>query len=282
MKVARSIQKFRAARAALPSPVGFVPTMGYLHEGHLSLVRLSREQDATTVASIFVNPTQFAATEDLTSYPRDLDRDLDLLEAEGVSLVLVPEDGEFYPPGYDTWVDVEALSTRLEGASRPGHFRGVTTVVSKLFHIMSPDRAYFGQKDAQQVVVIQRMVRDLSFGLEIVVGPTIREPDGLAMSSRNAYLSPEERAAAPVLRRALDAAEAAYATGERDGGRLRSVVSDVLANELLADPVYVSVADVDTLEELDMVTGSALVSMAVRFGTTRLIDNCILGAHAQA
>jgi len=282
MKVARSIQKFRAARAALPSPVGFVPTMGYLHEGHLSLVRLSREQDATTVASIFVNPTQFGPTEDLSSYPRDLDRDLDLLEAEGVSLVLVPEDGEFYPPGYDTWVDVEALSTRLEGASRPGHFRGVTTVVSKLFHIMSPDRAYFGQKDAQQVVVIQRMVRDLSFGLEIVVGPTIREPDGLAMSSRNAYLSPEERAAAPVLRRALDAAEAAYAAGERNGETLRSVASDVLAQEPLADPVYVSVADIDTLEELDRVADSALVSMAVRFGTTRLIDNCILGAHAQA
>ena len=282
MKVARSIAEFRAARAALPSPVGFVPTMGYLHEGHLSLVRLSREQDATTVASIFVNPTQFGPTEDLSSYPRDLDRDLDLLEAEGVSLVLVPEDGEFYPPGYDTWVDVEALSTRLEGASRPGHFRGVTTVVSKLFHIMSPDRAYFGQKDAQQVVVIQRMVRDLSFGLEIVVGPTIREPDGLAMSSRNAYLSPEERAAAPVLRRALDAAEAAYAAGERNGETLRSVASDVLAQEPLADPVYVSVADIDTLEELDRVADSALVSMAVRFGTTRLIDNCILGAHAQA
>jgi len=179
-------------------------------------------------------------------------------------------------------VDVEALSTRLEGASRPGHFRGVTTVVSKLFHIMSPDRAYFGQKDAQQVVVIQRMVRDLSFGLEIVVGPTIREPDGLAMSSRNAYLSPEERAAAPVLRRALDAAEAAYAAGERNGETLRSVASDVLAQEPLADPVYVSVADIDTLEELDRVADSALVSMAVRFGTTRLIDNCILGAHAQA
>ena len=276
MKVVRTIAEFRTLRVSLPEPVGFVPTMGYLHDGHLSLVRASRARDASTVASIFVNPTQFGPTEDLASYPRNLERDLGLLEAEGVAAVFTPSNEELYPNGYDTWVEVAGLSTRLEGASRPGHFRGVATVVTKLFHIVAPQRAYFGQKDAQQAAVLRQMVRDLDFGLEVVVAPIVREPDGLAMSSRNVYLSREERAAAPVLHRSLEAARAAFDAGERDADCLRSIVTGVLETEPLARPVYVSVADSMTLEELDRIDGPALVSLAVRFGSTRLIDNCVL------
>jgi pantoate--beta-alanine ligase len=277
MNTVTTLREFQTARAALAGPVGFVPTMGYLHDGHLSLARLARESCESVVASIFVNPTQFAPTEDLSSYPRDLERDLELLEAEGCDLVLAPTtNDEFYPKGYNTWVDVAGITQRLEGASRPTHFRGVSTVVAKLFNLVQPQRAFFGQKDAQQALVIRRLVRDLNYNIELVLGPTIREQDGLAMSSRNMYLTPEQRAAAPVLRRCLDHIEKLYADGERKADRLREAMQIFLDAEPLALPDYVSVADLDQLEELETVTGQALVSLAVRFGTTRLIDNTVL------
>jgi len=277
VNVATSLSEFRASRVQLAEPVGFVPTMGYLHEGHLSLARLARSSCESVIASIFVNPTQFAPTEDLASYPRDLDRDLALLEAQGVDLVLAPSNNnEFYPSGYDTWVDVGGITQRLEGASRPTHFRGVATIVAKLFNVVRPQRAFFGQKDAQQALVIRRLIRDLNFDIELVLGQTIREPDGLAMSSRNAYLTPEQRGAAPILRRCLDQVEALYADSERNGENLRHAMREILQAEPLAQPDYISVADLDSLEELQVLEGRALVSLAVRFGTTRLIDNTVL------
>ena len=277
MNVARTLAEFRRLRAQLAGPAGFVPTMGYLHEGHLSLARLARSSCESVIASIFVNPTQFAPTEDLAAYPRDLDRDLELLEKEGVDLVLAPSSNdEFYPSGYDTWVDVGGIAQRLEGASRPTHFRGVATIVAKLFNIVRPQRAFFGQKDAQQAIVIQRMIRDLNFDIELILGPTIREPDGLAMSSRNFYLTPEQRAAAPVLHRCLERVENLYVDGERNGERLRQAMKEVLQAEPLVRPDYLSVATLDTLEELETIDGKALVSLAVWFGSTRLIDNTVL------
>ena len=277
MNVATTLSEFRALREQLAGPVGFVPTMGFLHEGHLSLARLARSSCESVVASIFVNPTQFAPTEDLSSYPRNLERDLELLEKEAVDLVLAPSNNdEFYPAGYDTWVDVAGIAQRLEGASRPTHFRGVTTIVAKLFNIVRPQLAFFGQKDAQQAIVIHRMIRDLNFDVELILGPTIREPDGLAMSSRNAYLTPEQRAVAPVLRRCLDRVEILYSEGERNGETLRQAMREILQAEPLALPDYVSVADLDTLHELDRIDGKALVSLAVRIGATRLIDNTVL------
>ena len=277
MNVATTLAEFRALRAQLAERIGFVPTMGYLHEGHLSLARLARSSCESVVASIFVNPTQFAPTEDLSSYPRNLPRDLELLEKEAVDLVLAPSSNdEFYPAGYDTWVDVGGITQRLEGASRTTHFRGVTTIVAKLFNIVRPQLAFFGQKDAQQAIVIHRMIRDLNFDVELILGPTIREPDGLAMSSRNAYLTPEQRAVAPVLRRCLDRVEILYSEGERNGETLRQAMREILQAEPLALPDYVSVADLDTLHELDRIDGKALVSLAVRIGATRLIDNTVL------
>lgn len=276
MDVVTTIREVRRIRKARPGTWGLVPTMGYLHEGHLSLVRRARAENDHVAVSIFVNPTQFGPHEDLDRYPRDLNRDLSLLEPLGVDLVLAPPVEEMYPPGFQTKVVVEDVARPLEGAARPGHFVGVATVVCKLFNIFQPDRAYFGQKDAQQAVVIRRMARDLDFDLEIVVCPTVREPDGLAMSSRNVYLSPEERRAATVLFRALSAAQAAWQAGERDGERLRQQMRAVLAAEPLARPDYVSIADLDTLVELDQVGERALASLAVRIGATRLIDNLIL------
>jgi pantoate--beta-alanine ligase len=277
MHVAKTLAEFEPRRASLSGNVGLVPTMGYLHEGHLSLVRLARSRCESVVASIFVNPTQFAPTEDLATYPRDLDRDLQLLEAEGVDVVLTPsKNEELYPSGFDTWVEVGAIAHRLEGASRPTHFRGVATIVTKLFHIVRPQCAFFGRKDAQQALVIHRLVRDLDFDIELVLGPTVREPDGLALSSRNAYLGPEERAAATVLHQCLRAVEHLYAEGERNAERLRRAMRDLLGAEPLASTDYVSVADVTTLEELDTVEGTALVSLAARFGASRLIDNTTL------
>jgi pantoate--beta-alanine ligase len=251
--------------------------MGYLHEGHLSLVRRARQECDHVVVSIFVNPTQFGPKEDLSKYPRDLDRDLHLLEPLGVDLVWLPAPEIMYPPGYQTWVEVEAITRPLEGARRPGHFRGVTTVVAKLFNAVQPDKAYFGQKDAQQAAVIRQMTRDLSYPIEIVVCPIVREPDGLAMSSRNVYLDPEQRKAATVLSRSLRAAQEDYDNGERDAEKLRGKMKEVLAGEPLAEVQYVSCADYDTLEELETVTGKALLSMAVFMGKTRLIDNIVLG-----
>lgn len=277
MMIVSSLEELRSARALLDEPVGFVPTMGYLHEGHLSLARRAAQECASVVVSIFVNPTQFGPTEDLSRYPRDLERDLRLLEPLGVDLVWTPTAEMMYPKGYQTWVQVEALTKPLEGEQRPGHFRGVTTIVAKLFNSVRPARAYFGQKDAQQAAVIRRMTLDLNFPVEIVVCPTVREPDGLAMSSRNAYLNAEERQAATVLFRALSAAQAAYESGERQASRLRQAMLDVLAREPRARVQYVSCADYETLQELDTVSGKALLSMAVFIGQTRLIDNFVLG-----
>jgi pantoate--beta-alanine ligase len=272
-----SLSDLRQARLSFPGRVGLVPTMGYLHEGHLSLVRRAREECDHVAVSIFVNPAQFGPKEDLSKYPRDLERDLSLLEPLGVDLVWTPTPEIVYPPGYQTWVEVEALTRRLEGAMRPGHFRGVTTVVAKLFNAVQPQRAYFGQKDAQQAAVIRQMARDLNFPLEVVICPIVREPDGLAMSSRNVYLDPDQRKAATVLSRALRTAQEAYEDGVRDAENLRRIMKDVLASEPLADVQYVSCADYDTLKELDEIKGKALLSMAVYIGKTRLIDNFVLG-----
>lgn len=277
MMIVTTLEELHSARKLLDEPLGFVPTMGYLHEGHLSLARQARQECASVTASIFVNPTQFGPNEDLAKYPRDLERDLRLLESVGVDLVWTPTPEVMYPPGYQTWVTVENITQPLEGAMRPGHFRGVTTVVAKLFNGVMPQKAYFGQKDAQQAAVIRQMTRDLNFPIDIVVCPTVREPDGLAMSSRNSYLSPEERKAATVLFRALSAAEAAYKNGERNAETLRQVMKDTLATEPLASVQYVSCADFYTLQELQDISGKCLLSMAVFIGKTRLIDNFILG-----
>lgn len=277
MMIVSTIDELRSARAILDEPVGLVPTMGYLHEGHLSLVRRAAEECAGVVVSIFVNPTQFGPSEDLAAYPRDMERDLRLLEPLGVNLVWMPTPEIMYPDGYQTWVEVDALTGFLEGAQRPGHFRGVTTVVTKLFNGVQPARAYFGQKDAQQAAVIRQMVRDLNFPLGVVVCPIVREPDGLAMSSRNAYLNPEQRQSATVLYKSLSAAREAYDAGERDAEQLRAIMRDKLATEPLAQVQYVSCADYDTLEELEKILGKALLSMAVFVGKTRLIDNFVLG-----
>jgi pantoate--beta-alanine ligase len=251
--------------------------MGYLHAGHISLARQARAECASVVASIFVNPTQFGPNEDLAKYPRDLPRDLGLLEAAGVELVWTPTPEDMYLPGFQTWVMVEGLTRRLEGEARPSHFRGVTTVVAKLFNAVGPDKAYFGQKDAQQAAVVRQMVKDLNFPVEIVVCPIVREPDGLAMSSRNVYLTPEERRAATVLFRSLSAAKSAYDSGERQAESLRARVREIVTAEPLARLQYVSCADYDTLDELETVSGKTLLSMAVYMGKTRLIDNFVLG-----
>jgi pantoate--beta-alanine ligase len=276
MKLVKTIADLRKEIAALPRPLGLVPTMGYLHEGHLSLVRRARAECGSVGVSIFVNPTQFGPQEDLARYPRDLERDLRLLEPAGADIVWAPEAEEVYPPGYQTHVTVGEAAEPLEGAVRPGHFRGVATVVAKLFNAFTPDRAYFGQKDAQQAAVIRRMALDLNFPLEIVVCPTMRESDGLAMSSRNTYLLPEERRAAIVLYRALSTTRIAYDAGERDADALRKAMESYLAAEPRAQTEYVSVADPDTLKELERVDRDALLTMAVRIGKTRLIDNFVL------
>ncbi len=277
MKLVQTIEQARLARAGLPEPVGLVPTMGYLHEGHLSLVRAARAECASVAVSIFVNPTQFGPQEDLASYTRDLPRDLALLESAGADLVWAPSPEEMYPPEYQTWVTVEQVTQRLEGAMRPGHFRGVATVVAKLFNVVQPQKAFFGQKDAQQTVVVRRMVSDLNFPIEVVVCPTVREADGLAMSSRNTYLNTAERRAAPVLYRALSAAQSAFAAGERDPEHLRQMVAEIIAAEPLARLQYVSCADPQTLQEVEgSISGGALLSLAVYIGKTRLIDNVIL------
>jgi pantoate--beta-alanine ligase len=270
--VVRTRAELREARAALPSPVGFVPTMGALHEGHASLVRRARADCASVAASIFVNPTQFGANEDLSRYPRDEAGDLALLESLGVDLAFVPAVEEIYPQGASMSVDVGALGDVLEGAARPGHFRGVATVVTILFNLVAPDRAYFGQKDGQQSVVIRRLVRDLGMPVEAVVCPTVREPDGLAMSSRNRYLTSQERSQAPILNRALQAAALALASGDTSADSLRQFMRDELAAATLGNVDYVSVADAVTLQELEVVDRPALASLAVRFPSARLID----------
>jgi len=277
MKVITTIAEMKNLRSQLAGSVGLVPTMGYLHEGHLELVRLARMENLTVVGSIFVNPTQFSLQEDFATYPRDPERDLALLEKERVSVVFMPSAEEIYPQGFSSWVEVEKVAERLEGAFRPGHFRGVATVVAKLFNIVEPDTAYFGQKDAQQLAVIRKMVSDLNMNLEIVAVPTVREPDGLALSSRNTHLSPRERQAALVLWKALCLAHELWEKGERSAERLRQEMTSLIESEPLVKIDYVSVADPDTLEELVKVDRPALVSLAVSIGKTRLIDNTMLG-----
>jgi len=273
MQVVGPILEIRALRQKLSGTVGFVPTMGYLHEGHLALVKQARIENSAVIVSIYVNPTQFGPREDFGDYPRDLKRDLELLREGGVDIVFVPSDYVMYPPEFSSWVDVEKVTERLEGASRSGHFRGVATVVAKLFNIVQPSRAYFGQKDAQQVIVIKRMVADLNMGTEVVVVSTVRESDGLAMSSRNIYLSPKERQAATVLFRALTLAQRLGRSGERDAEKVRRQMTALIQKEPLAQIDYVSVADAETLEELNLIDRPALASLAVRIGKTRLIDN---------
>ncbi len=276
MRVARTIDEVRALRHQLSDTVGFVPTMGYLHEGHLALIRQARAENPAVIASIYVNPAQFGPGEDLASYPRDLDRDLELLQAEEADIVLFPSEAEMYPPGFSSWVDVGRIAERLEGASRPGHFRGVATVVAKMFNIIRPSRAYFGQKDAQQVLVIKRMVADLNMDVGIVAVPTLRESDGLAMSSRNVYLNPEERRAATVLFRALTLARQLRSDGEHDADEIRRRMIQLIEEEPPAQIDYVSIADAESLEELSRIDRPALASLAVWIGGTRLIDNIAL------
>jgi pantoate--beta-alanine ligase len=275
--IVRTRAALRDALGGAARPIGLIPTMGWLHDGHRALIRQARAADATTVVTIFVNPRQFNVPEDYTRYPRDEARDLEICETEGVDVVFAPDPIEVYPPGFDTTVRVGAVATPLEGAARPGHFDGVATVVAVLFGLVGADHAYFGQKDAQQVMVIRQMARDLAIPTEVIACPTVREPDGLALSSRNVHLSPAERAAAPVLRAALLAARDRWTAGERSAERLRDAMLERLGVEPLADVEYVSVADGTTLRELELVDRPALLSLAVRFGKTRLIDNEPLG-----
>ena len=277
MEVLRSRADLRAALARSGRPVGLVPTMGWLHEGHRALIRRARSENSTVVVTIFVNPRQFNDPADFTRYPRAEARDLAICREERVDLVWAPPVEEVYPAGFQTTVRLGPIAEPLEGAARPGHFDGVATVVGILFGVVGAERAYFGQKDAQQAMVIRRMALDLAIPTEVVACPTVREPDGLALSSRNVHLSAEERAAAPVLRRALVAARERWEAGERSGDALRTTMRDVLAGEPLASVEYVSVADAASLRELDRVEGPALLSLAVRFGSTRLIDNEPLG-----
>ena len=274
MKVVETVDAIKKLR--LVKPVGFIPTMGFLHEGHLSLVRKARDENRSVVVSIFINPAQFTPGEDFDRYPRSPGRDLALLGKEGTDIVFMPSIAELYPERFDSWVEVGKITRRLEGVSRPEHFRGVTTVVAKLFNIIRPNKAYFGQKDAQQAAVIRKMVADLNMNLEVVTMPTVREPDGLAMSSRNTYLDPEHRRAATVLFRALSLAQQLWLQGEMDAGKLRRQMVELIREEPLAGIDYVSVADNETLDELDRVIPPALVSLAVKIGHTRLIDNTVL------
>jgi pantoate--beta-alanine ligase len=276
-RVLHTRAELRAAMAGAARPVGLVPTMGWLHEGHRALMQRARTENATTIATIFVNPRQFNEAADYQQYPRNEARDLAICGEEGVDLVFVPPVDEVYLSGFDTVVKVGAVAEPLEGGARPGHFDGVATVVAILFNLVGAERAYFGQKDAQQVMVIRQMARDLAIPTEVIACPTVREPDGLALSSRNVHLSPSERAAAPILNRALEAAKSGWMAGERSADVLRDTMRQMLATEPLADVDYVSVADGVTLRELDRVTGPALLSLAVRFGSTRLIDNVLLG-----
>ena len=276
MKVINTIVDMKRLRLKLAGQVGFVPTMGYLHEGHLSLVKRARGENDSIVVSIFVNPAQFGPQEDLSQYPRDTERDLSLLKKEKTDIVFMPSADEIYPVQFNSWVEVAGLTERLEGISRPTHFRGVTTAVAKLFNIVQPDRAYFGQKDAQQVAVIKKMVKDLDMNLEVIACPTIRELDGLAMSSRNSYLNPEQRQAATVLYEALCLAEQMWSSEEKDAYKIRQEMRHLIQQQPLADIDYISIADSETLEEVRQISPPVLVSLAVKIGKPRLIDNIIL------
>jgi len=274
--IANTITEMKLLRRDIRGAVGFVPTMGYLHEGHISLARQARKENDHVVASIFVNPTQFGPKDDYAAYPRNIDRDLALLQ-DTTDIVFIPENPELlYPLNYNTWVVCEGITEPLEGQFRPGHFKGVTTVVAKLFNIVEPTRAYFGQKDAQQVKVIRQMVRDLNMNVEVIVCPTIRESDGLAMSSRNTYLNAQERKAATVLSRSLMLAQNLWQNGERNAGVIKTNMIGLIVKEPLAQIEYISIADNETLHEISNISKPVLISMAIRIGKTRLIDNIIL------
>jgi pantoate--beta-alanine ligase len=276
MEVIEKIDEIRQLRQQLTEPVGFVPTMGYLHDGHVALVKQARATCPSVVVSIFVNPAQFGPQEDFKHYPSDHVLDLAILKNKKTDIVFMPSVAEMYPAQFDSWVEVGKATERLEGAARPGHFRGVATVVAKLFNIVQPTRAYFGQKDAQQAIVIRKMVTDLDMNLEIVTVPTVRDPDGLAMSSRNIYLNSEQRQAALVLYQALTLAQKLWTQGEKDAEQIRREMIALIKKQPLADIDYVSIADTETLDELDMVKSPALASLAVRISKTRLIDNMVL------
>jgi len=276
MQIARTIAEMKALRMKSLGSVGFVPTMGYLHDGHLALVKQARDDNSVVIASIFVNPTQFGPTEDFKTYPRNTERDLAMLRKERTDIVFMPPAEEMYPEGFSSWIEVENVTDRLEGSCRPGHFKGVATVVAKLFNIVEPSRAYFGQKDAQQALVIKKMVADLNMNLEVIVAPTVRESDGLAMSSRNVNLNPQERQAATVLFKALTLARNLWGKGERNAKHMCQEMTSLISKEPLAKIEYVSIANAQTLEELSKIDSPALASLAVRIGKTRLIDNMLL------
>ena len=279
MRTSRSVAELREELRELPRPLGLVPTMGAFHEGHLSLIRRAREENATVVVSLFVNPAQFGPNEDFDAYPRDEERDTRLAEEEGVDILFAPAVDEIYPPDHQTYVVMDGIATILEAEERgTSHFRGVITVVTKLFNMVGPDRAYFGQKDAQQVLIVKKLVRDLNFPVEIVVCPTIREPDGLALSSRNVYLSAPERERATALSRSLRAADGAVASGERDPGRVLAVARAVL-DEAGIEPEYLELRSLEDLSPVERVNGSTLLAVAARVGRARLIDNAILGGE---
>lgn len=277
VKIIETVAEMNRVRKEISGTVGLVPTMGYLHEGHLTLVRQAKEENDSAVVSIFVNPTQFGPHEDYDRYPRDIPRDLAILETVKTDIVFMPSVAEMYPPKFSSWVDVEKVTERLEGAIRPGHFRGVATVVNKLFNIIEPTKAYFGQKDAQQVVVIKKMVADLNMNLDLVIVPTVRERDGMAMSSRNVYLSPEERKAAVVLYQSLGLAQQLWSQGEKNARHIRQSMIDLIEKQSMVEKIdYISITDAETLEELKEIKPPALVSLAVKIGKPRLIDNIIL------
>jgi pantoate--beta-alanine ligase len=276
MQVVETVAEMKHIRAKLTGKVGLVPTMGYLHEGHLELVRRAKAENETVVVSIFVNPAQFGPKEDFEKYPRDPERDLALLQSVGTDYVFMPTPADMYPPNFNSWVEVQQVTERLEGAARPGHFRGVATIVAKLFNIVQPTRSYFGQKDAQQCAVIKKMVKDLEMPLEVIIVPTVREPDGLAMSSRNVYLTKEMRQQAPVIYKSLLLAEKLWQQGEKDAAKIRQQMTALIQKQPLAQIEYIDIADTDTLAELKTIKTSALISMAVRFGNIRLLDNIIL------
>jgi pantoate--beta-alanine ligase len=276
MEIIETIAEMKKYRHHVAGSIGLVPTMGYLHEGHISHILHSKKENAVTGASIFVNPTQFGPNEDFERYPRDYPRDFAMLEKAGADFVFLPPPAEMYPQGYNSWVEVLAVTAVLEGAIRPGHFKGVATVVTKLFNIVEPTRAYFGQKDAQQCVVVKKMVKDLNMNVEVIIGPTLREPDGLAMSSRNIYLSVEERAQAPVLNRALVVAQKMWNEGERDTAVIRQAMENLIKQKPLGKIEYISIADAVSLQELKKAEKPLVISMAVKFGKTRLIDNLLL------
>jgi pantoate--beta-alanine ligase len=280
MKILSTIAEMRAASRAVRREgrrLGFVPTMGALHEGHLSLVRAARKQSDVVAASIFVNPTQFGPKEDFSKYPRSFERDCELLRQEGVELLFAPTAEEMYPPGAVTWVTVEGFSEKLDGKSRPGHFRGVTTVVAKLFHAVEPEVAFFGQKDAAQVANLRQMVRDLNFAVEMVICPIVREADGLALSSRNAYLDAEQRRQALVLSRALRQIAAVFERGERNASVLVVEGRNIMAEEPGVRLDYLEIVDPDTLDPVATVSQPVLAAVAAYVGATRLIDNVVLG-----